>query len=97
MRMTLFLIAGCVLFLVGGALHAQERSPAAPATRDLPAPTKVKSKRTAQTAEPAPARTVQRDSTAKPAVPRKSKAAPAAAPRQEKKLPRVEKPAKPSA
>jgi hypothetical protein len=97
MRMTLFLIAGCVLFLAGDAAHAQKRDSGTPATRELPAPPKVKSKRTAQTATPAPAGTVQRDSTLKPAVPRKSKAAPAATARQEKKLPRVEKPAKPSA
>lgn len=97
MRMTLFLIAGCVLFLAGGAAHAQKRDPGTPATRELPAPPKVKSKGTAQTATPAPARTVHRDSIAKPPVPRKSKSAPAAAPRQEKKLPPVEKPAKPSA
>ena len=95
MRMTLLLIAGAVFLLAGGAAHAQQRDPGAPAARALPAPPKVKSKRTAQPA--APARSVQRDSTAKPSVPRKSKSAAAATPRQEKKLPRVEKPAKPSA
>ena len=95
MRMTLFLIAGAVFLLASGAAHAQQREPATPATRELPAAPKVKSKRTAQA--PAPARAVQRDSTARPAVPKKSKSSPAAQPRQEKKLPRVDKPAKPSA
>jgi hypothetical protein len=93
--MTLVLIAGCVFLLASGALHAQQRDPGTPATRELPAPPKVKGKRTAQPA--APARTAQRDSTAKPAVPRKSKAAAAATPREEKKVPRVDKPAKPRA
>ena len=94
MRMTLFLIAGCG-FLLASALQAQERDSSAPATRELPAPPKVKSKRAASPA--APTRTVQQDSTPKPIAPRKSKSAAAAAPRQEKKLPRVEKPAKPHA
>lgn len=95
MRMTLFLIAGCVSLLVGSALHAQQRDPGAAATRELPAPPKVKSKNAAQ--RTAPPRTIQRDSVAKPTVPRKSKSAAAAAPRRDTKLPRVEKPAKPSA
>lgn len=93
MRMTLFLIAGCVCLFAGGALHAQERDSSATVTRQLPAPPKVKSKGT--TSPTAPARTVQRDSTPKPIAPRKSKSAPAARP--EKRLPRVEKPAKPRA
>ena len=94
MRMTL-MIAGAVFLLGGGAVHAQQRDPGAAATRALPTLPKVKSKRTAQPA--APARSVQRDSTAKPAAPRKSKSAAAATPQQQKKLPRVEKPAKPRA
>lgn len=97
MRMTLFLIAGCLFLFAGGAAHAQQRDAATPATRELPAPPKVKSKRTAQPPASAPARGVHRDSTAKPAVPKKSKSAAAATPRQEKKLPRVDKPAKPTA
>jgi hypothetical protein len=95
MRMPLFLIAGCVFLLAGGTVHAQGRDPATAASRELPAPPKVKSKGAVQTSAPTPA-TVQRDSTAKPAVPRKSKSASAATPRQQKKLPRAEKPAKPA-
>ena len=95
MRMTLFLMAGGVFLIAGSALHAQGRDSSAPATQELPAPPKVKSKRTAQSA--APARTAQGDSTPKPVVPRKSKSAAAAAPRQAKKLPHVDKPAKPRA
>lgn len=97
MRMTLFLIAGSVFLLASGAVQAQQRDPGTPATRELPAPPKVKAKRTAQTSASAPAERMQRDSTAKPAMPKKSKSAAAATPRQEKKLPRVDKPAKPSA
>jgi hypothetical protein len=92
--MTLFLLAGSTL-LLAGALHAQQQEPSAPAARELPAPPKVKTKQAARS--PAPARSVQSDSTAKPTVPRKSKAAAAEVPRKPKQLPPVEKPAKPSA
>jgi hypothetical protein len=76
-------------------VQAQERNPGPDARRELPAPPKVKPQGTAETSAPAPATTVQRDSAAKPAVPRKAKSASAPAARQDRKLPRAEKPPKP--
>jgi hypothetical protein len=90
MRTTLIFVGGLLLWVAGSESQAQSRDTSVATPFVLPATAKMKAKPT--TTATAPERSVQRDSAAKPIMPRKSKSAPA--PARETELPVVTKPPK---